>query len=154
MGNHFLLFNLPPQIRAATLKGDCVLRHYVNCCHTGQTPPCLCSFLSSSFKMGVNICNRRIELTSSDTPIARHRLVTCLTSLWESPPLAWSHQRSIPSSCPSRRCPRPTARGRAGRRRHGGGSGSWPFPDSMAGMGWDGMGEGWEAKETWRWLFY
>lgn len=58
-----------------------------------------------------------------------------LTSLWGSPPLVWSRRRSIPSSCPSRRCLRPTARGRAGRRRRGGGSGSWPFPGSMVGKG-------------------
>lgn len=54
---------------------------------------------------------------------------SCLTSLWGSPPLFWSHQCSTLSSCPWERCLTLTAQGHEGRHRHVDDSGSWPSPD-------------------------
>lgn len=157
MANNFLLCNLPPQIRVATVKGRLRFRtaDYIKCCQTGQTPPPLWVvvfvFVFQLLHNGPLISATTWPVWPGVTHDAKAQAETCLTSLSESPPLAWSRQRSIPSSCPSRRCLRPTARGRAGRRRHGGGSGSWPFPNSMTG---NGMEQGWEVKETWRLLFF
>lgn len=62
---------------------------------------------------------------------------SCLTSLWGSPPLFWSHQCNTLSSCPSEHCLKLTAPEHEGRHRHVDDSISWPSPNETQRREWE-----------------